>query len=439
MRPPLRCLRTAAPRRAAPRRAAPRIAVPLLAVLLPVLCARAEIPGFAGGHAKLQATATLYPDGSLWRDALGASDLDRGAELRLRWQQRAGGWEAAADYQLLTRHRQSAALAPALAGTGSSGQPALPDDDRRWWDLTHEIDSSEDSLTLQRLDRLHVGYSNERVVLRLGRQAVSWGNGLLFNPVDVFNPFDPTAIDTEYKTGDDMLYGQYLLPSGSDWQLVRVQRRDDRGQVSSAASSTALKFHGFGAEREYDLMLARHFDAVLVAAGASSNLGEAVLRGDLLFADTAAGWVGSAVVNAAWSWTWGGRNMSGVLEYFFNGHGLREADYSVDTLVREEALRERLQRGELFTLGRHYLGASLLVEMTPLVQLTPSLFANLGDGSALAQLALRWDLHQDWQVLGALNLPLGPAGTEYGGLRVEAEGADLATGPALFAQLAWYF
>ncbi|MDO8861829.1 hypothetical protein Q6D67_08950 [Haliea sp. E1-2-M8] len=394
----------------------------LLATLLPVLCARAEIPGFVGGHAKLQGTA------------MEGSDLDRGAELRLRWQQRAGGWEAAADYQLLTRHREASALPLA----GGAGQSALPDDGRRWWDLSHEIDRSEDSLTLQRLDRLHIGYSSERVVLRLGRQAVSWGNGLLFNPVDVFNPFDPTAIDTEYKTGDDMLYGQYLLSSGSDFQLVQVQRRDEQGRVTSAASSTALKFHGFGLEREYDLMLAQHFDELLFALGASTNLGDAVLRGDVLFADSAQGWVSSAVVNAAWSWAWGGRNMSGVLEYFFNGHGLREAEYSFAALTREEALRARLQRGELFTLGRHYLAASLLVEMTPLLQLTPTLFANLGDGSALAQLSLRWDIRQDWQLLGALNLPLGPAGTEYGGIRA-GEDKDLATGPALFAQLAWYF
>jgi hypothetical protein len=406
----------------------------LLVALLPALCAHAQMSGLVGGHAKLQGTASLYPEGSLWREALGGSDLDRGGELRLRWQQRAGAWEAAADYQLLTRHRQ----APPLPLAVEPGQSALPDDGRRWWDLTYEIDSSEESLTLQRLDRLHIGYTSERVVLRLGRQAVSWGNGLLFNPVDLFNPFDPTAIDTQYKTGDDMLYAQYLLPSGSDWQLVQVQRRDEQGRVNSAVSSSALKFHGFGLEREYDLMLAQHFDELLLAAGASTNLGEAVLRGDLLFADTTAGWTGSAVVNASWSWLWGGRNVSGVLEYFFNGHGLREADYGLDTLARDQALLARLQRGELFTLGRHYLAASLLVEMTPLLQFTPSLFANLGDGSALAQLALRWDMRQDWQLLGALNLPLGPAGTEYGGIRA-GQDSDLATGPALFAQLAWYF
>ncbi len=139
--------------------------------------------------------------------------------------------------------------------------PGLPDDDRRWWDLT-------DNISGRRLiaawcsgwigcTRLHRRQGRR---CGFGRQAVSWGNGLIFNPMDFFNPFNPAAVDTEYKLGEDMLYGQYLLDNGSDWQLVNVQRRDEQGNVTSAVSSTALKFHGFGLEREYDLLLAEHFD-----------------------------------------------------------------------------------------------------------------------------------------------------------------------------------
>ena len=43
----------------------------------------------------------------------------------------------------------------------------------------------------------------------------------------------------------------------------------------------------------------------------------------------------------------------------------------------------RLERGELYTLGKHYAGASATIELTPLFLLTPSLFVNLGDPSAL--------------------------------------------------------
>ena len=127
--------------------------------------------------------------------------------------------------------------------------PSLPNDDLRWWNLTDTLSDNDTRGAVQRLDRLNVGYTGDKAVLRFGRQAVSWGNGLIYNPVDFFNPFNPTAVDTEYKLGEDMLYGQYLLDDGSDWQAVVVQRRDEYGSANSEQRTTALKFHGFGRRR----------------------------------------------------------------------------------------------------------------------------------------------------------------------------------------------
>ncbi|KAA1189237.1 hypothetical protein F0M18_16320 [Pseudohalioglobus sediminis] len=411
-----------------------------------LLCALALLPPLAlaapdwlqGGHVKARWQTLTYPEDSAFREPVGAVAHDQAGSLRLKLRTRTGplAWEA--DYQLLARRGD----AVELANSGQAGwllPPPLPDDERRWWDLSHEISSDDDSLWVQRLDRLAASWSGDKTVLRLGRQAVSWGNGLIYNPMDFFNPFDPAAIDTEYKVGDDMLYGQYLLDSGSDWQLVRVQRRDARGDVTSEVSSTALKYHGFGLEQEYDLLLAEHFDQLQLGVGGVLNTGDAVLRGDLLLTDASDGWVASAVINWSYSWVWGGRNVSAVAEYFFNGFGLREADYSAENLAAATDLLQRLERGELFTLGRHYLAGSLLVEVNPLLNVTPTLFYNLGDNSALAQLVLQWDLAQDWQLLGALNLPLGPAGTEFGGLEITGDELNLGSGPGLFAQLAYYF
>lgn len=404
--------------------------------LCPAL-AWAALPGYEGGHLKGQGLFDHYPADSLLHDVLGADTADGGADFRLRFAGREGRWELRADYQLLGRWGDT--VTTPAAGLGLSAAPAvLPDDQRRWWDLTDTVSEGDRHRVEQRLDRLSVGYTGDRWVWRLGRQAVSWGNGLIFNPVDVFNPFDPAAVDTEYKVGDDMLYAQYLLDSGSDWQAVRVQRRDAAGQVSGDVSSTALKFHGFGLEREYDLLLAEHYGEALLAVGGSVNVGEAVLRGDLVGTDSEGEWVTSAVLNWSWSWVWGGHNVSAVGEYYFNGFGLREGDYTPEALAADTGLGRRLARGELFTLGRHYAAASLQVEVTPLLNLTPALFANLGDSSALLQLAARWDLAQNWQLLGAVNLPLGPPGTEYGGIEVPGRG-NLARGAGLFLQLGYYF
>ena len=411
--------------------------------LLPALllvCAplQAAVPWLEGGHLKARALAASYPDDSILRDSAGAMAYDGGAGLRLRFRENRGEFALQGDYQLLAQFGDSVRLADDLPGLLPL-VPVLPDDDRRWFDLTGTISEGGSRQLVQRLDRLHVGYAGEKVVLRFGRQAVSWGNGLIYTPMDFFNPFDPAAVDTEYKVGDDMLYAQYLLGSGNDWQFVSVQRRDGAGDVSSRVSSTALKFHGFGVEQEYDLLLAEHFDQLVLGVGGASNLGEAVLRGDLTLTDAEDGWVANLVASWSWSWEWGGHNVSGVAEYFFNGFGLRESDYTPGKIAGAADLLDRLSRGELFTVGRHYLAGSLLVEVTPLVNVTPNLFLNLGDGSALAQLIVSWDLAQDWQLLASANLPLGPTGTEYGGLETGIDDLTLEVGPSLFAQLAWYF
>jgi len=84
-----------------------------------------------------------------------------------------------------------------------------------------------------------------------------------------FNPFDPAAIDTEYKTGDDMLYAQYLLDSGDDVQAVWVGRRDQDDDVDADVSSLAFKYHRFSEASEFDLLVAEHYDESIVALGGS--------------------------------------------------------------------------------------------------------------------------------------------------------------------------
>ena len=81
----------------------------------------------------------------------------------------------------------------------------------------------------------------------------------------------------------------------------------------------------------------------------------------------------------------------------------------------------------------------MTIELNPLLRLSPNFFINLVDPSALAQLVVASDWKQDIQLLRALNIPLGPDGSEYGGIDSGIAGKQLSTGPSIFAQLAWYF
>jgi len=80
-----------------------------------------------------------------------------------------------------------------------------------------------------------------------------------------------------------------------------------------------------------------------------------------------------------------------------------------------------------------------MIEMTPLWILTPTLFANLGDPSAFLQIITQNDLRQNLSFLGSVNIPIGANGSEYGGIETGIAGQYFATGPGVFAQIAWYF
>jgi len=395
-----------------------------------------------GGHTKFRLTSTSFPDDSLFRDLAGSSAEDFGFDARLKVSWRSGGWGVQSDAQFAALYGETIEYSRGFDAGLQVLFPRLPTDERRLFDLTDIISDKGKRAVISRLDRLSASYTVDKGVVRFGRQAVTWGNGLMFNTVmDIFNPFDPTAIDKEYKSGDDMLYGQYLRDNGADIQSVLVFRRNPAtGDVETDQGSFAGKYHGFFGAGEYDILIARHFGETLLGVGGNRSIGGALWRGDLVVTSTDnEGTIASAVTSLSHSFTWGGKNVSGVVEYYFNGFGQRSRRYGPQDLALNPNLLQRFARGEVFNLGRHYLGLSALIEITPLFLLTPNLFLNIEDTSALLQIATQTDVSENMLLLGALNIPVGEAGTEFGGIDSGVPSTQLSTGPGIFLQLAWYF
>jgi len=350
-----------------------------------------------GGHTKFRLFGQSYPDDSLFHDLVGSSSLDAAGELRLNFSTKRQRWSFFADYQLLALHSEFPSS-------------DLPSDDRRLFDFTKILKDNDENTIAHRLDRFWVGYTGEKAVVRFGRQALSWGNGLFFAPMDLVNPFDPTTIDTEYKTGDDMLYLQYLRDSGDDWQAAAVLRRDlPTGDVSSDQSTIALKYHGFAGEHEYDLLVADSYGETVVGLGGARSIGGAIWRGDIVITDSSEETVVELVTNLSYSWVWSDRNVSGGIEYYYDG---------VDS---------------------SYVAASLMIEMSPLWMVTPTVISNASDQSALLQLVTQYSLSDNMTFLGSANIPLGANGTEFGGPESGLPNRYLSFDLAVFAQLAWYF
>jgi hypothetical protein len=318
-----------------------------------------------GGHSKLRLLAQSYPDDSLFRDVIGANSVDGVGELRLDFSAKSDKWSLHADYQLIAINSDFLAA-------------GLPEDDNRLFDLTSVLDDSNKNAILHRLDRFWLGYAGEKTVVRFGRQALSWGNGLLYAPMDLVNPFDPATIDTEYKTGDDMLYAQYLRDGGDDVQAAVVFRRNVlTGDVESDEATVALKYHGFAGEHEYDVLLAENYGNTVVGVGHARSVGGAIWRGDVVVTDSSDDTYVEVVTNLSYSWVWGAKNMSGAVEYYYDG------------------------------FDRHYVAGSLAIEMSPLWMLTPTVLSNVNAPSGLLQVITEYSLSDNMTFLGSLNIPLG--------------------------------
>ncbi len=103
-----------------------------------------------------------------------------------------------------------------------------------------------------------------------------------------------------------------------------------------------------------------------------------------------------------------------------------EADYTPEKIAGGTRICSSACSAEsCLHIGRHYLAGSLMVELTPLVNITPNLFLNLDDGSALAQ----WWCSGTWRRTGRFwarsMRRWAPEGTEYGGLETGVEDLNL--------------
>ena len=189
---------------------------------------------------------------------------------------------------------------------------ALPelDDTHQLFNLNLDQSLGDRADILARLDRVSVGYTGDRFVARLGRQALTWGNGLVFQTLDLFDPFPPDVLDVDYKPGRDMLTTQWLLPGGDDVQAIVVPGRERRGQPLTAdQSSVAAKWHHFVDGAEVDVLAARHDGDAVLGAGLSHSLAGGVWRVDVSHTWLASRHVTSLLANFDRAWAPGRRNL----------------------------------------------------------------------------------------------------------------------------------
>jgi hypothetical protein len=237
-----------------------------------------------------------------------------------------------------------------------------------------------------------------------------------------------------------MLYVQRLFGDGSDLQMI-VAPRPERsgGPVTADASSFALHYHTTLLGHQTTLLVARDHGDWVGAASVNGSLGGATwnvevvptgVRSDSVYV--------SGLANISDAMTLAGRNATVFAEYFHNGFGVAAGPISLTGLPAP--LKDRLVRGQVFTLRRDYLASGLTLEATPLLNLSPTLIVGLNDGSLIALFAATYSLADNATLIGGVQVPVGGGGTEFGGVPLTPASPLKAAPPAqIYLQLRRYF
>lgn len=313
-------------------------------------------------------------------------------------------WRFRADYQI------QSVISDDLAPINPQASRPIPNDKAQVFDLSHTLLNEKQTLALHKLDRLVVSYTQTNYSLHIGRQAFSWGQGYVFNPLDLFNPFAPNAWDTEYKPGSDMLHAQWLMDSGDDVSFLAVPRRNiNNGKIETNQSSYAAFWRHY-AQIETHIMLAQDYQDTVLGLSFNGHWLDGQWKLDLMpswLDDGQTKLSGLIAYHQAWSWL--EHNFNGFIEGFYNGFGEPKAQSS----QLNKPLTERLMRGQVFTQNRHYLSLGSTMEITPLTSASVTLLHNLDDSSQLWMLNTNYSLSDHQQLIGGLQQGLGNKNSEF--------------------------
>ncbi len=376
----------------------------------------------------------LWDDGYLWDDA---------ERVRLKFQYEPSGrlafgmhYEAYlhwGDTVKLSHDLEESGLADALGY--SSARP-------RFMQLEDEILDDGPVQVNHGLDRLWTRLEPDpRLQLTIGRQAVSWGAGLIWSPVDLFTAFSPAEIDREEKVGVDVV--RVVLQPHKNLSLDVVGEPLDLDQqwMANADDSSLAARLGTHAG-EYDL-----------------HLCGGVVQSDLVLGGDFAGYVGNAGFRGEALQTWVNesgqrdyfRGLLGLdygfaaawspymaVEYFYNGMGEDEADdYAARRL--ETSVRRVFERGIAYNIGRDYLGGTFRVQPGALLTFQATTLANLNDGSFREFATLAWSVTEDFDLILGADIGIGSAEDEFAGWQDEEAGIEIGLPDLCYLYAKYYF
>jgi len=280
-----------------------------------------------------------------------------------------------------------------------------------FFDLDWTIAENERSRFQQAIFRAFATVYAGPAELTLGRQRIAWGTGFVWNPTDLLNPFNPTAIELEEKAGVDAVHG--VLPIGV---LSRIEAAFAPGRNEldpSFAARASSNFEGY----DWSLMMGSFQNDNVVGGDFAGYISGAGFRGEFAYtlAEDDKDYL-RAILNVDYNFANG---LYFFVEAYYNGQGKTDkTEYEFTDLLS----------GRSFNLAQHYVAVSATKDITPLFRASVYSILNLNDNSSLLGPTLTYSLATNLELAASVYFFIGPQGSEYGALK-----------NSYFAYLQYYF
>lgn len=285
-----------------------------------------------------------------------------------------------------------------------------------YWDLSKSLTSGGTHTASVFVDRIRLSYQSEDWRFMIGRLPVSWGRGIVYQPLDVFNAYPPTAIDREFKPGNDSLVLERLFGNGSELQFLSTFR-DHEYESSDEASTHVFKGYFPAGENEFDLILGEHRGETIAGLSIASPLGPFLVRTDVvLTCEEFGSCVTSFVANMDHSLGIMGGLLYSFAEYFYNGFGVTSRHKKFASLPSR--LLEGIQRGEVFAFGKHLIASGASFTWHPLWNQSLSLLVNANDRSFLVQTNVSYVPTDNVNLTLGVRISVGDTNEEFGAIEL---------------------
>ncbi len=183
---------------------------------------------------------------------------------------------------------------------------------RTWLDLDHTISSHDDADWRHLVYRAFVRVEDERGEIVVGRQRIPLGRTRLWNPIDLFNPIPPLAIEGDQRIGQDAVLARLRLLPGL-FAAGIWSPQDDPDEHRAAARLELSRSSVDGA-----LLVGRFGQDWVFGADGAANLSGAAARFEATFSDLERGGRIWQVVGSL-DYTFAvGSGLYGLVEHFYN-------------------------------------------------------------------------------------------------------------------------